>query len=128
MDKPTEVAPGIYLIPTVSQLPPSVGLPEISLGIRTNKGLILFTGCSHAGIEKILEASASVDNHLHLLFGGLHLIQTPDPEIERISNRLARQVEARRHRARPLHGRTGLRHTPEKLWGPIPLCGSRKRR
>jgi len=88
VDKPTEVAPGIYLIPTVSQLPPFVGLPEISLGIRTNKGLILFTGCSHAGIEKILEASASVDNHLHLLFGGLHLIQTPDPEIERISTAL----------------------------------------
>ncbi len=85
VDKTTEVAPGVYLIFTISQVPPFVGLPEISLGIRTQKGLVLFTGCSHSGIEKIVEAAASVDNHVHLLFGGLHLIQTPDPEIERIS-------------------------------------------
>lgn len=88
VDKTTEVAPGVYLIPTISQVPPFVGLPEISLGIRTQKGLLLFAGCSHAGIEKILEASMSVDNHIHLLFGGLHLIQTPDPEIERVSTAL----------------------------------------
>lgn len=84
VDKPTEVTPGIYLIPTISQLPPFVGLPEISLGIRTKQGLLLFTGCSHAGIEKILEASTSADNHVHMLFGGLHLLQMPDPELNRI--------------------------------------------
>ena len=88
VDKTTEVAPGVYLIPTISQVPPFIGIAEISLGIRTEKGFVLFTGCSHAGIEKIVEAAASVENHLHLLFGGLHLIQTPDPEIERISTAL----------------------------------------
>jgi 7,8-dihydropterin-6-yl-methyl-4-(beta-D-ribofuranosyl)aminobenzene 5'-phosphate synthase len=82
---PTEVVPGIYLIPTVSQAPPFIGMAEISMGIRTEKGLVLFTGCSHAGIEKILEASSAIDKRISLLFGGLHLIQTTDPEIDRIT-------------------------------------------
>lgn len=91
VEKPTEVVPGIYLIPTVSQVPPFIGMAEISMGIRTEKGLVLFTGCSHAGIEKILEAASSVDKRVSLLFGGLHLIQTTDPEIDRISSALREQ-------------------------------------
>ena len=38
----------------------------------------------HPGIEKILEASTAVDKHVHLVFGGLHLVTTPDPEITRV--------------------------------------------
>jgi hypothetical protein len=40
------------------------------------------------GIEKILEASMAVDNHVHLIFGGLHLVTTSDPEVERIADAL----------------------------------------
>jgi 7,8-dihydropterin-6-yl-methyl-4-(beta-D-ribofuranosyl)aminobenzene 5'-phosphate synthase len=84
----TEVAPGIYLVSTVSQTPGTLELRELSLAIKTPKGLILTTGCSHPGIEKILEAATSVDKHVHLVFGGLHLVTTPDVEIERIASAL----------------------------------------
>jgi 7,8-dihydropterin-6-yl-methyl-4-(beta-D-ribofuranosyl)aminobenzene 5'-phosphate synthase len=80
----TEVAPAIYVISTVSQTPGTLELRELSLAIKSPKGVILGVGCSHPGIEKILEASAAIDKHVCLLFGGLHLVTTPDPEITRL--------------------------------------------
>jgi 7,8-dihydropterin-6-yl-methyl-4-(beta-D-ribofuranosyl)aminobenzene 5'-phosphate synthase len=60
----------------------------LSLAIKSPKGLILIDGCSHAGIEKIPDAAREVDPRVHLLLGGLHLVKTPDPEIERIVTEL----------------------------------------
>ena len=84
VDNLTEVAPAIYLISTVSQTPGTLELRELSLAIKSPKGVVLGVGCSHPGIEKILEASTAVDKHVHLVFGGLHLVTTPDPEITRL--------------------------------------------
>jgi 7,8-dihydropterin-6-yl-methyl-4-(beta-D-ribofuranosyl)aminobenzene 5'-phosphate synthase len=84
----TEVAPGIYLVPTISQTPGTLELRELSMAIRSPKGLILIDGCSHAGIEKILEAATSVDQHVHLLFGGLHLVKASDADIARLTGSL----------------------------------------
>lgn len=85
VDNLTEVVPGIFLISTVSQTPGTLELRELSLAIKSPKGVVLGVGCSHPGIEKILEASMAVDKHVHLIFGGLHLVTTPDPEIARIA-------------------------------------------
>jgi 7,8-dihydropterin-6-yl-methyl-4-(beta-D-ribofuranosyl)aminobenzene 5'-phosphate synthase len=86
-----EVSPGIFLIPTISQVPGTLELREVSLAIRGPNGLILVDGCSHAGVEKILEAATKIDPHVRILFGGLHLVQATDPEIERISAALHNQ-------------------------------------
>jgi 7,8-dihydropterin-6-yl-methyl-4-(beta-D-ribofuranosyl)aminobenzene 5'-phosphate synthase len=86
IDNLTEVAPGISVISTVSQTPGTLELRELSLAIKSPKGVILGVGCSHPGIEKILEASTTIDKHVHLVFGGLHLVTTPDPEITRLTN------------------------------------------
>jgi 7,8-dihydropterin-6-yl-methyl-4-(beta-D-ribofuranosyl)aminobenzene 5'-phosphate synthase len=88
IDTQTEVAPGVFLIPTVSKTPGTIELRELTLALQTSQGLVLVVGCSHAGIEEILSASSSIDPHVHLLVGGLHLVKTPDPEIERIANAL----------------------------------------
>ena len=85
VDNLIEVVPGIFLIATVSQNPGTLELRELSLAIKSPKGVVLGVGCSHPGIEKILEASIAVDKHVHLVFGGLHLVTTPDPEIGRIA-------------------------------------------
>ncbi len=84
----TEVSPGIYLVPTISQTPGTLELRELSLAVKSPKGLILVDGCSHAGVEKILQAAAAVDPHVYLLFGGLHLVQAPDNEVDRIADAL----------------------------------------
>src|SRR6202050_3861614 len=57
----TEVSPGIFLIRTVSQKPGTLELPELTLAIKRPNGLLLVDGCSHAGIEAILQAARSVD-------------------------------------------------------------------
>jgi 7,8-dihydropterin-6-yl-methyl-4-(beta-D-ribofuranosyl)aminobenzene 5'-phosphate synthase len=85
IDNLTEVAPGISVISTVSQIPGTLELRELSIAIKSPKGLILGVGCSHPGIEKILEASTAIDKHVHVIFGGLHLVTTPDPEIARLA-------------------------------------------
>lgn len=79
---PTEVAPGVHLIPTTSQVPGTLEMPELSLAVKTPEGLILVCGCSHPGVEKIVEAAAAIDPRIRLIVGGLHLAPAPEAQIE----------------------------------------------
>ena len=88
VDSLTEVAPGVAIISTISKTPGTLELRELSLVIRTPKGLVLLVGCSHPGIETILEASRAWGDHVHLIFGGLHLVTSPDTAITRITTAL----------------------------------------
>jgi 7,8-dihydropterin-6-yl-methyl-4-(beta-D-ribofuranosyl)aminobenzene 5'-phosphate synthase len=47
--KNKEIANGIFLIPTTSQVKGSLEMPELSLAIKSADGLIVLTGCSHCG-------------------------------------------------------------------------------
>ena len=88
IDSPMEVVPGIFLIPTVSNVKGSLELRELTLAIKTPAGLVLVVGCSHPGVEEILGAASMVNPHIHMLLGGLHLVKTPDAEIERLASAL----------------------------------------
>ena len=55
---------------------------ELTLAIKGAHGLTLIDGCSHAGVEEILQAAAAIDPHIHIIFGGLYLVATPEPEID----------------------------------------------
>jgi len=85
VDSLTEVAPGVAIISTVSSTPGTLELRELSLALRTPAGLVLLVGCSHPGIETILKASRAWGDHVHIIFGGLHLVTSPDTTISRIS-------------------------------------------
>jgi 7,8-dihydropterin-6-yl-methyl-4-(beta-D-ribofuranosyl)aminobenzene 5'-phosphate synthase len=78
----TEVSPGIFLVRTVSQKQGTLELPELTLAIKRPNGLLLVDGCSHAGIEAILQAASAVDPRTEVVFGGLHLVTTPVEEID----------------------------------------------
>src|SRR5580700_2032860 len=82
VDQLTEVSPGIFLVRTVSQKKGTLELPELTLAIKRPNGLLLVDGCSHAGIEAILEAAKAVDPRTEIVFGGLHLVTTPVEEID----------------------------------------------
>jgi 7,8-dihydropterin-6-yl-methyl-4-(beta-D-ribofuranosyl)aminobenzene 5'-phosphate synthase len=81
----TEVSPNAWLIPVVSEVPGTREMREISLALRTQAGLVVVAGCSHPGIEKILEASRKIDERVYCLFGGLHLVLSAEPEMRRIA-------------------------------------------
>ena len=83
-----EVTPGIFLIPTISNVKGTLELRELTLAIDTPLGRVLVVGCSHPGVEEILSAASPANSHVHMLLGGLHLVKTPDSEIERLANAL----------------------------------------
>ncbi|HET8924829.1 MAG TPA: MBL fold metallo-hydrolase [Candidatus Acidoferrum sp.] len=89
----TEVAPGLFILPGVSTSPGTLELKELSLAIKSPQGVILMVGCSHPGVENILHEATAIDPHVHILFGGLHQIQKPDPEVERIATVLHGQYK-----------------------------------
>lgn len=82
VNQTTEVSPGIFLVRTVSQKQGTLELPELTLAIKRPNGLLLVDGCSHAGIEAILQAASAVDPRTEIVFGGLHLVTTPVEEID----------------------------------------------
>jgi len=88
IDKTTEVAPGIWLIALVSDLPGTRELKELSLPIDTPDGLVLIVGCSHPGIEKIVEAAATINPRISLIVGGFHLVTATDEVIDKVTTAL----------------------------------------
>src|SRR4051812_42163814 len=81
IDTTTEIAPGITLIALVSEAPGTKELKELSLAVNTPDGLVLVVGCSHPGIDKIVEAAAAINPKIHLIAGGFHLVVAPDDVI-----------------------------------------------
>ncbi len=84
IDKNTEIAPNIHLITLVSDKPGTLELRELSLALNTPDGLVIIVGCSHPGIDKIVENARSINQHVRVVVGGLHLVVTSDPDINKI--------------------------------------------
>jgi 7,8-dihydropterin-6-yl-methyl-4-(beta-D-ribofuranosyl)aminobenzene 5'-phosphate synthase len=92
----TEVSPGIFLVWTVSQKKGTLELPELTLAVKRPNGLLLVDGCSHSGIEAILEAAGAVDPRTEIVFGGLHLVTTPVEEIDALVENLKTKWKVQR--------------------------------
>src|SRR5262245_14200490 len=78
IDKLTEIAAGIHVIALVSDKPGTLELRELSLTIDTPDGLAIVVGCSHPGIDKIVEAAAKINPRVHFVAGGFHLVVSDD--------------------------------------------------
>jgi 7,8-dihydropterin-6-yl-methyl-4-(beta-D-ribofuranosyl)aminobenzene 5'-phosphate synthase len=77
----TEVLPGFWLFSTVSDVTGTKEMNEISMAVKTPQGLVIIVGCSHPGVEKILEAAMKIEPRLYSVFGGFHLAEIPDAEV-----------------------------------------------
>jgi 7,8-dihydropterin-6-yl-methyl-4-(beta-D-ribofuranosyl)aminobenzene 5'-phosphate synthase len=84
VDKTIEIASDIYLISSVSDKPGTLELHELSLAIKAPNGMVLVVGCSHPGIDKIVEAASAIDPRIYLIVGGLHLVVASDADIQKI--------------------------------------------
>jgi 7,8-dihydropterin-6-yl-methyl-4-(beta-D-ribofuranosyl)aminobenzene 5'-phosphate synthase len=84
VDKTVEIAPDIHLISLISDKTGTLELHELSLAINTPEGMVLVVGCSHPGIDKIVEAASSINPRIHLIAGGLHLVVASDSDTGKI--------------------------------------------
>ena len=78
------IAPHIHLISLVSEKPAFKGLREISLMLDAPTGPVVFVGCSHPGVEKILASATAAGpaKQVSMLVGGLHLLQDSPEQVE----------------------------------------------
>jgi 7,8-dihydropterin-6-yl-methyl-4-(beta-D-ribofuranosyl)aminobenzene 5'-phosphate synthase len=106
-----EIAPGMYLIVTRSVMmgdfsayPPNelghpdfAGFPEISLAMKTEKGVVLITGCSHSKVEEIIRATKQfVGGNIDLVEGGFHLFPYDASYISNIAKLMKDDLGVRR--------------------------------
>jgi 7,8-dihydropterin-6-yl-methyl-4-(beta-D-ribofuranosyl)aminobenzene 5'-phosphate synthase len=65
-------------------------IPEQSLAVRTNKGIVLITGCAHPGIVKILQSAKEQfpDEKIYLALGGFHLHNQNEKDISKKVNEI----------------------------------------
>ena len=59
-------------------------IDDSALVYRTSKGLVIVTGCSHAGICNIIEYAKEIcgDNRVVDIVGGLHLLNPPTDQLQ----------------------------------------------
>lgn len=92
----TEIFPGFHVLSVTSHVPGTLEMNELSLAIRTPRGLAVVAGCSHPGVEKILEQVAKIDSRLYTVTGGFHLVRKPETEIRRVGHTLRNLLKVER--------------------------------
>jgi 7,8-dihydropterin-6-yl-methyl-4-(beta-D-ribofuranosyl)aminobenzene 5'-phosphate synthase len=75
-DKFSKILPNIYTTGIMSPI------KEQSMAIDTSKGLIIITGCGHAGIINIQNRIKEyLNKEIYYILGGFHLLRSSDEEI-----------------------------------------------
>jgi len=108
----------LFLDPALSTPDPVAEDQAMWLAVRS--GLVVVTGCCHAGLPATLAHVRSVapDRPLHAVLGGLHLLRASDATVEK--HRIA-ALNARVERLLPCHC-TGERATALLLAATTPRC------
>ncbi len=88
VDGHLEVAPGVHLVALISETVGTKELRELSMAIETPEGMVVVAGCSHPGIDRIVEAARAIDDRMSMVFGGFHLPAATDQEVARIARAL----------------------------------------
>ena len=80
-------------------------MDDSALAIKTAKGLVIVTGCSHAGICNIVEYAKKIchESRVHVVLGGFHLLDSS----EQLEKTIAHFREQRVEQLYPMHC-TGL--------------------
>jgi 7,8-dihydropterin-6-yl-methyl-4-(beta-D-ribofuranosyl)aminobenzene 5'-phosphate synthase len=126
----TEVLPGFFMFSTRSETPGTREMNETSLVIKTPKGSVLVVGCSHPGIEKILEEATKIEPQIYSVFGGFHLVDMSDTRVTEMVMRFRDQWKIERMAAGHCTGQFafaelirifGPRFDPSGVGSVIPL-------
>jgi 7,8-dihydropterin-6-yl-methyl-4-(beta-D-ribofuranosyl)aminobenzene 5'-phosphate synthase len=74
---------GIRVVANVAREGAFTETPELSLVIDTDTGPVVLVGCSHPGIERILESAGAGTTPVRAVVGGLHWVTAPEADVER---------------------------------------------
>jgi 7,8-dihydropterin-6-yl-methyl-4-(beta-D-ribofuranosyl)aminobenzene 5'-phosphate synthase len=109
-DAPAELFPGVWLTGPVKRIHPEHNYPknilvetpqgtvpdevreDMSLVLDSTEGLIVITGCGHAGVINTLEAGRTLvrDAKVSTVLGGLHLYGADDSTLDWTGSQLKR--------------------------------------
>ena len=82
-EDPVEILPGVWSTGIMGEI------GEQSVAVDTEKGPVVLTGCAHPGVEKISERAAEMlEEPIHLLLGGFHLMYSDAAKIVSVIERL----------------------------------------
>jgi len=77
---PVEICEGVLLTGEMGER-----IKEQSLLVETEMGIVVITGCSHPGINIILDKVTEIsDQPIHLVMGGFHMLDHSSAEIKKI--------------------------------------------
>ena len=69
----------------------------MSLALKTEKGVVLITGCSHSKVEEIVRAAKQyTGGNIELVEGGFHLLPYDDAYISKIAHLMKDDLGVRR--------------------------------
>jgi 7,8-dihydropterin-6-yl-methyl-4-(beta-D-ribofuranosyl)aminobenzene 5'-phosphate synthase len=108
VEESMEIAPGVWVLHTISQVKGTLEMPELTLSLRTSAGQVIVAGCSHPGVESILAGASTNEVPVLCIFGGLHWVLTPQPEVERLAEALRERWKVRRIAPGHCTGEPGL--------------------
>lgn len=93
--KPHEIISDIWLSNDILVTKPLNGPPwEHFLIIRSSNGLVVFSGCIHPGLERLLEyIDETLNEDLCCIIGGFHLSNAPNRIIEKYVDILAEKAK-----------------------------------
>ena len=85
---PIEIADGVWSSGEIKGRYNLLPIYEHALVLDTKEGLVIITGCSHPGIDKIVKEVHKMfpDEPICLVAGGFHLGSTPKNKINKIAN------------------------------------------
>jgi 7,8-dihydropterin-6-yl-methyl-4-(beta-D-ribofuranosyl)aminobenzene 5'-phosphate synthase len=93
----------------------TMGLPELSLSLKTADGDVLIVGCSHSLVVRIVEEARKVTGRdLALVMGGYHLLPYKSDDISSMAKRMKNELGVKR--VAPAHC-TG--HLGFKIFGEV---------
>ena len=83
-----EIVPNIFTTGEMSGVYKNQFIPEQSVIIKTQKGLVIITGCAHPGIVSILNKIKNTfpNDKIYWVIGGFHLRNADQTTIEKIAN------------------------------------------
>lgn len=80
--KPTKICDGVYSTGEMG-----TWIKEQALILRTEKGLVIITGCAHPGVvDMIKRAKEVIKENVYLVIGGFHLSGASDTDLMQIIN------------------------------------------